>query len=508
MKKNIAISIGVFIAGLCSIIYELLISTAATYFLGDSVKQFSLTIGIYLFSMGIGAFVSKFSQRNPLNAFVSIEFLLGLIGGLSIPFMYFMFIRLSISQMQWTTWFYIFVIGLLTGLEVPLLTFAVNNVNFKESLSNILSLDYIGGLIATLIFPFILLPFVGLFYSSLIFGAVNILLGIFMSRYVESKSSRNKYMLFGVVSILLLGGLTYKGADMLKIWEEKIYKAPIAVREQTPYQHIVMTKKKDDIRLFLNRVIQFSSKDEHRYHESLVHTPMLMHPEAKDILILGGGENLAAREMLKHQAINKIDIVDLDSMVFHLAMYNHDLLKINKAASLHPKVNMIVEDAFNYLSTNANQYDLIISDLPDPNSEATAKLYTKQFFELAKNNLKEDGIFITQSGEIYMSNAAFSCIVNTMKTVYENVQPIHCYIPSFGDWGFVMGSKRDLVRTDLSQLDKIHTKFLTDKVMANSFGLPKDVDIIDTKINTLDNPIILQYFLEDWEKWKADLVPK
>jgi spermidine synthase len=216
-KKNVLISFAVFIAGLCSIVYELLISTTATYFLGNSVKQFSLIIGIYLFAMGVGAYLSKFCKNKSLQFFVKIEYLLGLIGGLSVPLMYFMFVTVSADNMQFFTWLLIFVIGLLTGMEVPLLTYAISNAKFEDSLANVLSLDYLGGLIATLIFPFILLPFIGLYYSSLLFGIVNIALGLFLTLRLFEK--KRKALLLGIAPILILIFLMISGNKLLHVWE-------------------------------------------------------------------------------------------------------------------------------------------------------------------------------------------------------------------------------------------------------------------------------------------------
>jgi spermidine synthase len=286
-----------------------------------------------------------------------------------------------------------------------------------------------------------------------------------------------------------------------------IYKAPIIVKEQTPHQLIVVTKKQDDIRLYLNRVIQFSSLDEYRYHEVLVHPVMMSHSAPKRILVLGGGESLAAREILKHRTVEVVDIIDLDPSIFQLAKNNADFKTINQNAALDPKVNLINDDAFSFLANNTLAYDIIISDLPDPNSEATAKLYTRQFFMLAKRSLAPDGKFITQSGEIYFSNTAFSCIVNTMKEVFDTVVPLHTYVPSFGDWGFVIGTsdrtKLKTAATDSPIFSEL--KYLDKNATTQLFELPKDIAIVDTKINSLDNPVILNYFLNDWKKWKPDV---
>jgi len=500
-KNNVLISFAVFIAGLCSIVYELLISTTATYFLGNSVKQFSLIIGIYLFAMGVGAYLSKFYKGKSLQFFVKIEYLLGLIGGISVPVMYFLFVSVSPSNMQFCAWLLIFVIGLLTGMEVPLLTYAIENSKFEDSLANVLSLDYLGGLIATLIFPFILLPFIGLYYSSLLFGIVNIALGLFLA--VKLLENKRKAMLIGIVPLLILLFLMISGNRLLNVWDMKIYKAPIALKEQTPHQLIVVTKKRNDIRLYLNRVIQFSSLDEHRYHETLVHPVILSHPNPKRVLILGGGESLAAREVLKHKSVDRIDIIDLDPAIFSLAKNNPYFRTINQNAATDERVHLVNDDAFTFLGSNTKLYDIIISDLPDPNTEATAKLYTKQFFMLAKRSLAENGKFITQSGEIYFSNRAFSCVLNTMDEVFETVTPMHVYVPSFGDWGFVMGTKDTVAIDESKTLPSL--KYLTYDAMQHLFQMPKDVTIAATKINSLDHPVILNYFLTDWQIWKQDL---
>ena len=470
--------------------------------MGDGVRQFSIIIGVYLFSMGIGAFLSKFLKHKPLTFFINVEYLLGFIGGISVPLLYMLFVYVSPTVLQISCLAIIFIIGLLTGMEVPLLTFALEDGDIKNNLSNILSLDYIGGLIATLIFPFIILPFVGLYYSSLIFGIVNILLGIMLNYTMLKEKKRNSIYGFIVIAILLV--LVFSGGNLLKIWDEKIYKRPIVLNEQTPYQKIVLTKTSDDVRLYLNRVIQFSSADEHRYHESLVHVPLSMHPNPKRILILGGGENLASREVLKHRSVQQIDVVDIDSTMFYLAKENQYLKAINEDAAINERVNLIAEDAFTFLFNNNEQYDIIIADLPDPTNQAIARLYSKQFFLMAKRNLKKDGVFVTQSGEIYFSNTVFSCIKNTLESVFEKIEPYHTYIPSFGDWGFIIARhKGNDEAIDMKSLPK-DLKYLNPNQIEQAFIFPQDITIADTKLNTLDHPVILNYFLDDWAKWKVD----
>ena len=501
MRKKTVILIAIFLAGMCSIIYELLISTTATYFLGNGVRQFSLIIGIYLFSMGIGSYISKFLKSKPLLFFIQLEYLLGMIGGFSVPLLYFSFVTLSSLLFQLFCLVIVFIIGLLTGLEVPLLTFALNDI--KDNISEVLSLDYLGGLIATLIFPFIILPFIGLFYSSLLFGIINISLGIALN-IIYSKTYKKGLIIGGSMIILLTSIIIYAG-QLMEVWDQKIYKRPVVYQEQTPYQKIVFTKKNNDIRLYLNRVVQFVSSDEHRYHESLVHIPFLVHGNPKSVLILGGGENLASREVLKHTNIHKIDVVDIDQRMFDLAKSNELLTNINKNAAVNKKVNLICKDAFSFLSNNSYEYDIIIADLPDPTYESIARLYSKQFYFLVHRSLDKDGVFVTQSGEIYFSNTAFNCIYNTLESCFHSIKAYHTYIPSFGDWGFIMAKKKEFPKLNFQLIDHIpQLKYLDAELAKFSMKFPNDITFKETKINTLDRPIILNYFLDDWSKWRAD----
>ena len=500
MKKQAILFFAVFIAGLCSIIYELLISATATYFLGNGVLQFSILIGVYLFSMGVGAYFSQFLKHQPLTFFIFIEYLLGFVGGISVPLLYFAFVEFSPTTLQIMALGIMFLIGVFTGMEVPLLTFVNQEKSLEKNLSSVLSLDYVGGLIATLIFPFVLLPFIGLFYSSLLFGIINIGLGM-MLYFTLSDRKSPKFLLLGLGFLLVLTtGILYTGS-LLNMWEERIYKNPIVENLQTPFQKIVLTKNKNDIKLFLNRTIQFSSADEHRYHEMLVHVALLYHPNPKHVLILGGGENLAAREVLKHESVQVIDVVDIDSMMFHLSKTNKHLRRINANAASDSRVRMIVDDAFTYLKNNAQRYDVIIADLPEPSSDALAKLYSRQFYMLVRRSLHPNGLFVTQSGEINLSNLSYNCILNTVASVFNHVKGYHTLVPSFGNWGFTLAADFDWQEYQPRELPK-NLKYLDEFVLQSSFVFPKDITFVETKISTIDNPVVLNYFLEEFERWK------
>ena len=502
-KKNVLIY-SIFVAGLCSIVYELLISTTSSYFLGDSVKQFSLTIGIYMAAMGLGSYLSKFIKGQLIQSFIVAEIALAIVGGISVPLLYLFFVHVDTWGFSFMMIVLIILIGVLTGLEIPLITRIMKKYyTLNVNLSNVLSLDYAGALLATLLFPFILLPWFGTFKSSLIFGMINLSIG-FLNFWIfadETNWKRKQILrlcmltVFGFFLFLLLTAQVF-----LAEWNDKIYKDPIVYSEQSSYQNIVLTKGNEQVNMYLDRIIQWSSADEYRYHESLVHVPMARDSSIKKVLVLGGGEGLAVREVLKYPNVEIIDLVDLDPAIFKLAKTNPFVKEINQMSLFDPKVNLIPQDAFIFLKEQNSVYDLIISDLPDPVNESLARLYSDVFFKLCLNKLNAEGRLVCQATSPFYTPSAFWCIVQTIEAAgFKTVRPYHCTVPSFGDWGFVYAEKNNLKNDFLLYPNDL--KFIDSTEITRLFHFPKDQQSKKLKINTLDNPQLLHYHIKDWSKW-------
>jgi spermidine synthase len=501
-KETSVLIISVFIAGLCSIIYELLIGSVSSYFLGDSVKQFSLTIGFYMAAMGVGSFLSRHLTKNLLSKFIAVEIILGLLGGSSVPILYFCF--------AYTDAYYffmillIFSIGILIGLEIPLLTRIMENYySLKINISNVLSVDYLGALAATLIFPFILLPILGTFKSALFFGIINMALG-FLNLWCFKDdlqiAKRKKYFSAATSTCIFLVLLLSCSGWILKKWSSDLYDDRIIFSRQTKHQKIVLTKNRHDIRMFIDGNLQFSSIDEYRYHEAMVHIPVSLASQIESVLILGGGDGLAVREILKYPEIQSIYVVDIDPEITRLSMENPWLKRLNQESLTNEKVKVVNKDAFLYINNNyKNLYDVIIADLPDPNNESLARFYTKEFYELIRSQLSQTGIFITQATSPLFSNKAFWCIYNTIKEASLYPYPYHIYVPSFGDWGFVMGTKIGL-RVDSIKIS-VPTIYLDDRTAKNLFVFPKDLINKAPTVSTLDQPVIIKYYLDGWKYW-------
>ena len=505
-QQKAVLIFSIFIAGVCSIIYELLISTTASYFQGDSIKQFSITIGIYMAAMGLGSFLSRLIKTSLLQRFIQAEIVLALIGGSAVPFMYLFFIYMDSWGFQFMMILLILVIGILIGLEIPLITRIMKEYYpLKINLSNVLSVDYFGALAATLLFPFLLLPFVGVFRSSLIFGLINLSIGFinlwYFAPVVKIKRKSVYWIsLFGVLAYFCL--MLFFADKLMGGWNSKIFRNPIIYNEQTQYQNLTLTKGGDIISLYIDRVIQWSSTDEHRYHESLVHIPMAQSDTIKSVLVLGGGEGLALREVLKYPQVQNVDIVDLDKGVFELAIKNPFLLEINQSSLLDPRVHRIPEDAFKFLKTSQKTYDLIISDLPDPLNESLSRLYSKSFFNMCYYHLNPDGLFVTQATSPFDTPNAFWCIEQTLEaSLFGQATPYHTLVPSFGDWGFIMASQNQTLTLVASPQFPMDSKYLTQELYPHLFYFSKDQKKRKVQVNTLDNPKLLNYFLKDWKRW-------
>jgi spermidine synthase len=502
-KETHVLIFAVFIAGLCSIIYELLIATASSYFLGDSIKQFSITIGSYMAAMGIGSYLSRFvGDKQLLLNFIRFELVLGLIGGLSVPLLYLAFAYTE--SFQWVSIGLTVAIGILIGLEIPLLSRLMEkHYQLSFNISNVLSVDYLGALIATLIFPFILLPAFGTFKTALFFGLVNMSIAFVLLIFFADKIAiSHKKIIWGysLVVTALLGCTFIFSSTLLHHFSDNLYNDRIVYAVETPYQKIVMTKRKDDLRLYLNGNLQFSSTDEYRYHESLVHLPLANVRVPKNVLMLGGGDGLGVREVLKYPSIESITLVDLDPAITHLATENHLLSKLNKQSLENTKVTVINQDAFTFLLDSTKKYHAIIIDLPDPNNAALARLYSQEFYRLIRQNLAFDGVFVTQATSPFFAHKAFWTIYSSIKSGgFAYAVPYHVNVPSFGDWGFIMASQRPL---DLKQLDLIdQTQFVSDQVTESMTVFAKDRGFVAMPSSTIDHPLVLNHYLKGFKEW-------
>jgi spermidine synthase len=493
--------LSVFIVASCGLAYELIAGALTSYLLGDSVLQFSSIIGCYLFAMGVGSHLSKYvKEEDTLARFIDIELLVGLLGGVSATFLFLVFAWLS-APFRTAVYALVFLIGILVGMEIPLVMRVLNGrkTEFRELVSRVLTFDYLGALAVSLLFPLVLAPRLGLSRTGLLFGMLNAGVALWTTiifRREIQEPGRRFFLSTMVLGILALGMLT---SDQLTAWAEKsLFGDEIIYASTTPYQRIVVTRWKDDMRLHLNGNLQFSSRDEHRYHEALVHPALQSVPSAKSVLVLGGGDGLAVREVLKHKNVERIVLVDLDPAMTNLFSRSEPLVALNEGALKDRRVTVVNDDAGRWLETNTEVFDVIIADFPDPSNFGLGKLYSVPMYRLMAKHLSENGYIVVQSTSPYFAPRAFWCVFATLKEAGLQAWPYHAYVPSFGEWGFIIAGKRDVFRPP--ETYSVSTRFLDAESTRLMFKFPPDMKPLQVEPNRLNSQSLVHYFEEDWSQ--------
>jgi spermidine synthase len=490
----------VLLAAICGIIYELLIGAAASYLLGDSVRQFSITVGLFMTAMGVGSYLSRQIGGNLLVAFLWTELGLALLGGFSALAL---FVAYSVSDLAVPAMYALIVgIGSLVGLEIPLvMRLLERHVALRASVADVLGLDYVGGLVGALLFPLLLLPHLGLVRAALAVGLLNVVVVAVVCirgrRYLPPRSRLPAAC--ALVGLALAAGV-WRAAPAQAYLEQRLYRDQVLYSRDTTYQHLTLTRWNRDLRLFINGNLEFSSIDEYRYHEALVHIPVALARPPERVLILGGGDGLAVREVLKYPSVQHVTVVDIDPEVVRLARTLPELKALNGGALADSRVAVGHEDAFRFLERNEERFGLVVSDLPDPNNEALAKLYTREMFRLAARALAADGVLVTQASSPYFAREAFWCIAATVAASGLETRPYHVYVPSFGDWGFVAAGRRGALRSTPGLAD-LDYRFLTASVARECFSFPRDAGPprSSAPVNTLMTPILLALYNRGWD---------
>ena len=496
--------LNVFVVATCGLVYELLAGTLGSYLIGDSVTQFSLVIGLYLSAMGVGAWLSRHLDRHLARRFVDVELAVALIGGASAPILFAAFSEVEHFQLLLLT--FVFAIGVLVGLELPLLMRLLQGqVTFKDLVARVLTFDYVGALAAALLFPLVFVPRLGLVRTSLVMGLGNALVALWGTWLLAPLLGRRTLGLrvrAGVVIALLAAGLVK--ADVLTTWAEaRVYTDDVVLARTSHYQRIVVTRGAAGFNLFLNGNLQFASRDEYRYHESLVHPAMVAgdHPPRR-VLILGGGDGLALREVLAHPSVEAVTLVDLDPAMTELGRSFELLAKLNRRSFHDPRVTVVNDDALVWLEEAATPrpWDAVIIDFPDPNTFALGKLYTTRLYKLVRARLAPGGAMTVQATSPMFARRSFWCIVATLRAAGFTVHPYHVAVPSFGEWGFALARAEPFAPPRAPP--PVALRFLDEDAMAAMFRMPADMKPEPVEINRLDDQTLVRYYESEWRRWQ------
>ena len=495
--------LAVFVVASCGLAYELIAGALSSYLLGDSILQFSTIIGCYLFAMGVGSHLSRYVKDEDLLArFVDIELLVGLLGGLSAMALFVVFAWLS-APFRSVLYALVFAIGVLVGMEIPLVMRALhqNDTKFSELVSRVLTFDYLGALAVSLLFPLLLAPRLGLSRTALLFGIANVAIAFWTIHRFRDRLQRvqGRILRAALVMVVLVAGFFF--ADRLTAWSERgMYGDEIVHAITTPYQRLVVTRWKDDLRLYINGNLQFSSRDEHRYHEALVHPMMESLPWARHVLVLGGGDGLALRELLRYPNVQAVTLVDLDHRVTDLFRDSEPLVALNRHAFADPRVTVVNQDAALWLENIGDAtFDAVVVDFPDPSSFSLGKLYSVPFYRGLLRHVAAHGMVVVQSTSPYFAPRAYWSIDATLKEAGFRTWPYHAYVPSFGEWGFVLASQ-DATFTPPTRY-RLPMRFLDADTTGEMFRFPADMPRPPVEANRLNNQSLVRFFDEDWHQF-------
>lgn len=501
--------LSVMVVATCGLVYELISATMASYLLGDSVTQWSLVIGVYLSAMGLGSWLSKYIVRHLHARFIHIQLVIALVGGYSATALFFGFARLS--SVRPLLFGILVLVGTMVGLEIPLLMRIMKQgQDLKDLVARVLAFDYLGSLAASVLFPLALLPYLGLVRTSLLFGLFNAAVALW-AVHAFADTLRHRGWLRGqaLLVLALLGAGLWGGKRLEDLGESALYDFPVIFSQKTPYQRLTITRWKDDIRLYIDGNLQFSSTDEHRYHEALVHPAMAAAararpaaPQGRRVLVLGGGDGLALRELLKHADIASIDLVDLDPAMTELFSTHPMLRGLNGDALTDPRVRVHNRDAMEWLVEHERQqqapFDVAVVDLPDPNNFSLGKLYTRAFYRLLGGRLRPDGVAVVQATSPYLAPRSFWCIVATLDAAGLHPRPYHAHVPTFGDWGFVLATPVPS-EPPVRLRPQVALRFLDDATLPTLFVFPADQAPPPVEVNRLNDQMLVHYYEADLE---------
>jgi len=498
---EVALLASVFVVAACGLVYELAAGALASYLLGDSVLQFSTIIGSYLFAMGIGSYLSRFFDRQLPAHFLRIELLVALIGG-ALPAVLFLAGAFVPGAFRFLLYTLVLVVGTLVGLEIPLVMRILRrNVALKDLVSQVLTFDYLGALAVSLAFPLVLVPQLGLIRTGLLFGVMNAAVAVW-ALWLFRHELRH-FRAHAAACALTLGALTagFVAADHITtLAEDHFYQDRVVFTTTSPYQRLVVTAGRSGHKLFLNGNLQFAERDEYRYHEALVHPVMSAHGAPKKVAVLGGGDGMAVREVLKYPGVESVTLVELDPAMTAVFSTRPALTRLNGDALRSPKVRIVNQDAFKWLETTTEVFDVVIVDFPDPTNFSIGKLYTTSFYALLDQRLSASGYAVVQTTSPLVARRSYWTVVSTLEASGFVTAPYHANVPSFGEWGFVVASHRPFSPTTQARDLPPGLRYLNPQTLPLLFDFPLDMARVPAGVNRLSNQALVYTYEREWGK--------
>ena len=404
-------------------------------------------------------------------------------------------------------------------------------------------MDYIGALFGALAWVFVLPKFFSTTEMAFVLGLATLCMAAIALVYFRKQLEHPYLLLLLNAFALILVSVGLYNARWTSHAEQALYRDQIVHLETSKFQHAVVTKSPaGQVSLYINGHLQFNQQDEYIYHENLVHPVMAAATRRGRVLVLGGGDGLAVREVLKYEDVTEVTLCDLDPMIVELARSHPALSALNQgslqdarvvrienrsllAAKEHEllvpnqkslgrrsetsvgRVQVLNLDAMKFLEQFSGQYDLVILDFPDPNSPELAKLYSTSFYRLLRERLHPHGLIVQQSTSPFYAKEAFLAVGRTMMNSGFVALPYHDNVPSMGDWGFwIAGSDAYMTKASLmSRLKEAAPlpsglRHLSKERLAANFVFGRGQLIAtEHEVNTMTRPVIYDYYRQGWQ---------
>ncbi|MEL0657869.1 polyamine aminopropyltransferase [Psychromonas arctica] len=533
----------------CGLIYEYLLSHYSARILGSVETVIYAIIGIMIVSMGLGAFAAK-KIKDAFQGFVILELTVALIGCSATLFIASVIgfsqtlpqiiadtyqipndVLLKGDFLASITWFSInlpyvfaFILGFLIGMEIPLIARIRETIyghHLAHNAGTIYGADYIGAGVGAAIWVLFMLN-IEISQAAALTASLNLIAGfIFLVRFKQYLRHKVKLIIGHLVLAVFIVLIFVSGGHWQKQMQNMLYLDKVVYQTQTPYQNLVFTERllgggyEPIYNFYINGRLQFSSLDEYIYHEFLVHPAMQASARHDNILIIGGGDGLALREVQKWNP-SHVTLIDLDPNLIALFKTPETFLpphlsdkieRLTQDSFNQPGVKVINDDAFiaiDRLLANKQSFDTIIVDLPDPSHPDLNKVYSVNFYYRLKHLLSGDGVIVVQSTSPFHAQSAFISIGKTLQEAGFNTEQYHQNVPSFGEWGWTIASKSGQKPSQrLTQFNQVEvpTKWLTLPLLKGAFVFNKDfyADKDKIKINFLGTNALYQYHQKAWE---------
>lgn len=555
--QDVALLVIVAVVAGCGLVYEYLVSHYAGRVLGTMETAIYGIIGLMIVAMGAGSFLARFI-RCPFTGFVRLEISIALLGSGSVLLIGGAFavanlfpriladtfglppdllpsgeaVRTIARMAQGAPYFIGGLLGLLIGMEIPLVARArevLYGQRLEHNFGSVYGVDYLGAGAGAAFWVFFMLS-MDISTAAALTAGVNLAAGVFFYGLFRRRIQRGwLLLLLHVPAAALVVALGSFGADWDGAMEDLLYRDKVVYRANTPYQRLAVTERVRDpaepsvLSFFINGRVQFTTADEQIYHAMLVHPALAASARRKDILVIGGGDGLAVRDILRWDP-DRVVLLDLDQEVIRLFsrpegegggpppgadFVNRRFTALNEGAFSDPRVSVRVGDAFvtvNGLLRQGEVFDAIVVDLPDPGHPDLNRLYSTRFYAKLKALLAGDGAMTVQSTSPYHAKRAFLCIGKTIGHAgFAHVAQYHRNVPSFGEWGWTIATRRGASpRTRLAESAALpgDLPWITKPLMLAAFAFHRDFfrDLEDIEVNRLGSMAAYRYHQEDWEK--------